>query len=141
MKLHQKAAGLVNKRVVTLPGLPRRPNQKAGHWSVAAREAKDWRTRAYLSVHNGAITLPVRVTLTRVRTRGPEADTDGLVASCKHIRDGICDALFWWCLEHVPGPCGHIHDSDPRLEFVYAQRRGPQACVEIEIAQNKDNPR
>lgn len=61
------------------------------------------------------------VTLTRIAPR--ELDDDGNVTSLKAVRDGVADAF------------GLPNDRDPRVRWMYAQRRGGvrQYAVEVEV--------
>ena len=54
----------------------------------------------------------ITVTLTRIAPR--KFDGDGVVASCKHVRDGVADALG-------------IDDGDERITWLYAQRKAEPA--------------
>lgn len=127
---------------ITLPGLPPLPNVRR-----STRErigtARRWREPTALLLRDARVTLPtplwqpeavgvrVSVTLTRRRTRGPEADFDGLVASFKPVRDAVAGELFRRC-PCCPGRVGR-HDGDPRIAWHYAQARGPEACVTVGI--------
>lgn len=94
---------------------------KAGTWAGAAKFAP-FRAVAF---DNGELIcraniVPVVVIITRIAPR--DLDSDNLAGSQKHVRDGIADALG-------------IDDRDPRVEWLYAQRRGApkEYAVEIEI--------
>jgi hypothetical protein len=63
------------------------------------------RNRLPLTIGN----VPLAITLTRVAPR--PLDTDNLSSAFKAIRDGVADALT-------------VDDGDPRLAWVYQQRRG-----------------
>lgn len=92
------------------------------HWRVRARRAKEQRGLALLVCRGlGAPPAPpLTITLTRV---GPRSlDSDNLAGSQKHVRDGIAD---WLGLAK--------HDSDPRLTWLYEQRKGPAGATEITI--------
>jgi hypothetical protein len=66
-----------------------------------------------------AVWLPCTVTLTRIAPR--ELDTgDNLPSALKHCRDGIADWLG-------------IDDRDPRVTWVYGQRRGAAKYYGVEI--------
>lgn len=122
------------------------------HWAKRAARAKAQRTAAKLATLSAAsrevapalifavtgqrataarvvVDLPLTITITRI---GPSSlDSDGLAISAKHIRDGIADALG-------------IDDGDPRLTWLYDQRKGRAAtrspkrpaeyAVEVSIA-------
>ena len=64
--------------------------------------------------------LPLIVELTRIGTRGRALDTDNLQSSAKAVRDAIATFLG-------------VDDSDPRIEWRYAQGRGPRFVVRIEL--------
>jgi len=68
-----------------------------GSWHRPARRAARERgvTRLAVMPHVvvGAVRVPCVVVLTRCSPGSRPMDGDGLVASCKHIRDGIADAL------------------------------------------------
>lgn len=119
----------------TLPIQTKNPNNKREHWRPVAARAKAQRVATHLMMRATAgipaariIWLEkggVTVTMTRVGPR--DLDTDGLAASLKACRDGVADGLK---LEN---------DNDPRISWLYAQRRGPYA-VEIEITERKHCP-
>lgn len=103
---------------VTLPiKLVSLANQRV-HWAVKARKAKSDRQAAYLVCKPHP--LPCVVTITRVAPRG--LDSDNLAISAKSLRDGIADRIG-------------IDDRDPRVTWVYQQRKGKpkEYAVEIEI--------
>lgn len=64
--------------------------------------------------------LYVEVTL--IRTSPRALDDDNYVAACKHLRDGVALGL-------------EIDDNDPRITFLYWQRKGAprQQDIHIEI--------
>jgi hypothetical protein len=62
--------------------------------------------------------LPAVVTITRVGPR--KCDDDGIVGGCKAVRDEIASLL-------------RIDDGDPRIAWLYAQRKG-RYSVEVDLA-------
>jgi len=92
------------------------------HWRVRQKRAKAQRLAARLATASArnlaALRLPLRITLTRCSPRF--LDSDNLVASQKHVRDGITDALG-------------LDDGDPRLNWLYEQRPGKAARTYVEI--------
>jgi hypothetical protein len=98
------------------------------HWRVRQRRAKAERlqTRIALIVMGAEIGRdavpqpPCQVALTRIAPR--DLDSDNLSPSCKSIRDEIAAFLG-------------IDDRDPRVTWVYDQRRGKarEYSVEVEI--------
>jgi hypothetical protein len=111
------------------------------HWAVRKRRASEHRdavvsamtvrlTRAGLIVRvakERALTGPVLITLTRLSPGTRPLDFDGLVISCKHVRDGVADALG-------------VDDADPRLDFLYRQERAKSFGVRIEIRAQLQRP-
>lgn len=92
------------------------------HWSVRARRAKVHRTSTrWALMACGPGQLPCKVTLTRIGRR--DMDGDNLQGSLKAARDGVADWL-------------RASDSDPRITWVYAQRRADRGGilgVEIQV--------
>lgn len=82
------------------------------HWRKRQERAKRQRGLAKMvtlgSFGGRNIRLPLVVTLTRIAPR--QFDSDNAVGACKHVRDGVADAL-------------DIDDRDPRVTWRYAQRR------------------
>lgn len=101
------------------------------HWSVRSRRAAGERSAVNLAVYD--VPLEVRsalaagcvVKMTRVSVG--TLDDDGLRSALKHVRD----AVAMWLLGGGPGEM----DSDPRITWEYAQRRGKRGdpAVDIEI--------
>jgi hypothetical protein len=93
------------------------------HWSVTGRRAKHHRNTVGFAV---AWLLPFvapRYEVTMVRLIGPrgqQLDSDGLVASCKHVRDGVADALG-------------IDDRDPRVSYACRQERSSFHGVRVTV--------
>lgn len=85
------------------------------HWRKKAKRAKSHRTMGYyllrIAMPGGGYewTGPLNVTLVRVAPR--KLDSDNLAAAFKACRDGVADALG-------------IDDRDPRVTWLYDQRRG-----------------
>lgn len=93
------------------------------HWRKIASLHKKQKGIIYLSLVNKPLPLPCSVTLTRVSPRS--LDDDNLPSAFKAIRDQIADLL-------IPGlPPGRA-DSDPRIEWIYKQKKG-RLGVEVEI--------
>lgn len=102
-----------------------------GHWSKKAKRAKVQRMTVGLVVgghvaHHGKPSLPCTVVLTRVAPSSG-LDTDNLARSLKAVRDAVADAIG-------------IDDRDPRVAWLYAQRRGKpkEWAVEIRIEPRVD---
>ncbi len=112
--------------VVTLPLVTVSESNRRDHWTVRAKRSRDNRTVARVMFAKarfdatGQIYLSGRavVTLTRISPR--MLDDDNLRPALKAVRDGIADAL-------------QIDDRDPRVEWRYAQRKGVQKAVEVEM--------
>ncbi len=66
------------------------------------------------------VTGTVNVLIKRIAPRA--LDDDNLPGSCKHVRDGIADAL------NLP------NDRDPRVVWLYGQRRGKPKEYGVEIS-------
>lgn len=93
---------------------------EAGHTLAKARRTATQRSSvaATLRVMAGpVIPPPCRVVITRVFPH--RLDSDNLVGSAKHVRDGVADWLG-------------VDDRDPRVEWLVAQESGP-AAVRIEF--------
>jgi len=91
-----------------------------GHWAPRARRAKWQRDVVALATRPRIVSLglPVTVRLTRVAPRA--LDDDNLRGALKACRDGVADALG-------------VRDNDPRVHWVYGQRRGAKAAYAVEI--------
>lgn len=103
------------------------------HWRQRQRRAKRHRGAAFASLllplkrawqadvskdqlmsglERGVYLAPeARATVTITRIAPRDLDSDNLVGSAKHVRDGVADALG-------------IDDRDPRVTWVVEQRRG-----------------
>jgi hypothetical protein len=75
-------------------------------------------TASYLRKHFGDIRASWIVTMTRLSPG--TLDSDNLVGSQKHVRDGIADALG-------------LPDNDPRIEWRYAQERCKRGSYGVRI--------
>lgn len=89
------------------------------HWAPRAKRVKAHRLAAFAHVTRSLLCpLPIVVTLTRVAPR--ELDDDNLRGCLKATRDGVADAFG-------------VTDRDPRVTWVYGQRRGPPRAYAVEI--------
>lgn len=104
---------------VVVPCRTINPLNQREHWQQRARRVRDERTHAAVALHGTERpALPCVVTFTRVAPSSG-LDCDSLPASCKGMRDQVAHWLG-------------VDDRDPRVRWVYLQRRGPWA-VEIEM--------
>ncbi len=92
------------------------------HWRIRQRRAKGQRFAAAMACRALCVGLlercgELRVTIARVAPRA--LDSDNLVGSAKHVRDGVADALG-------------ISDRDPRVEWVVVQEQRPKT-FEVKI--------
>jgi hypothetical protein len=84
------------------------------HWCKRQQRAREQRThtrsRLWVPARNllAEYAFPIVVTITRIAPR--KLDSDNAVGACKHVRDGVADALG-------------INDNDPRVEWRYGQRK------------------
>lgn len=95
------------------------------HWGAKAGRVKRQRDQMALMIPKHRLPgLPCTVTLTRIAPR--HLDGDNLQSGFKAVRDGIADRLG-------------IKDNDPRVTWLYAQRRGPpkQYACHIEITKTE----
>ena len=92
------------------------------HWRARQRRAKEQRMVAKLctitATGNEATTAAKTITLTRIAPG--KLDSDNLAGSCKHVRDGIADAIG-------------MDDGDERLTWLYAQRRGAKGEYSVDV--------
>lgn len=113
---------------VTIPVRIESESNKREHWSKGYSRKKNQAAgvRLVLATGKGAWPeLPVIVTLTRAAPR--LLDGDNLQGALKHIRDAIADLL-------IPGLRPGQADGDPRITWVYAQRKQSKVyTLEIEI--------
>jgi len=105
--------------VVELPGLRLvNPLNQREHWrSVSTRGKREKAATAAALRGKAPPALPVVVTITRVSTG--RLDSDGCVASAKHVRDAV--AAWLGC-----------DDADPRIAWRVMQARG-KAAVRITV--------
>jgi hypothetical protein len=92
------------------------------HWSKRAKRAKEQRGLVEACLKNWlrGKEPPLEIAILRIAPR--RLDSDNLQGACKHVRDGIADAIG-------------IDDGDPRLTWHYGQTsRGPEYAVYIEVA-------
>lgn len=93
------------------------------HWATKARRAKAQRTPVALTLRAWLVGKkpPLEIMICRVAPRA--LDGDNLQAACKHVRDGVADALG-------------VDDGHPGLTWRYEQHRGgpKEYAVIIEIA-------
>lgn len=106
------------------------------HWGARQRRVKMERetTHVIWLIEKPAIALPCKVTLTRVAPR-PLDSHDNLAASLKAVVDQLAIELG------LPvNAKGHAQDSDPRVSWAYAQRKGGvrEYAVEVEVVQVKE---
>lgn len=111
--------------VVTLPLRLHSAANLREHWTRKASRTETQRRVARLATRAalaGPVAWPVVVSITRIAPR-PLDKHDNLGSAAKAIVDGIADAL------------GLASDSDPRVSWSYAQRRGAvrEYAVEIRI--------
>lgn len=93
------------------------------HWAVKARRVKAEREAVWACMTAAKVKakLPCSVTLTRVAPRA--LDGDNLVSCFKACRDSVAFVYL------------RVDDRDPRVTWVYAQRKGKpkEYAVEIEV--------
>lgn len=107
----------MNRLYVLLPIRTVSEANRRDHWATKARRVKLHRRTAYAMTER--VSLPCVVTMTRV---GPRMlDDDNLRGALKATRDGIADRLG-------------VDDADPRVEWRYAQQRGREYGVIVDIA-------
>lgn len=97
------------------------------HWAVKSKRNKSEMATVgwYLRSEPDRFDLPCRVTITRL---GPKPfDRDNNVAAMKATQDAIAEWLG-------------ADDSDPRIQWRYAQRRSQDYFVEIEFSDYVDEP-
>ena len=95
------------------------------HWARRAERARSHRQGAMWTIKAASMTAggfgppPYEVTLTRVGPR--PLDDDNLRGALKSVRDGIADAFG-------------MDDRDPRVTWLYGQRKAPSRFSGVEIA-------
>lgn len=107
---------------LTLPIRTVSETNQREYWAARHRRRKRQRADAYLIVGLMArvesLRVPCVVTLTRIAPRG--LDGDNLQGALKAIRDGVADGLG-------------VDDGDPRITWLYDQRRGGAKSYGVEI--------
>jgi hypothetical protein len=91
------------------------------HWRVRWKRAKEQKAAAFWGgLRSGCrpASFPARVTITRVAPG--TLDSDNLVGSAKHVRDGLAEAMG-------------INDNDPDVEWCVEQRKGKRGEYRVEI--------
>lgn len=112
---------------VTIPIRTVSETNQREHWASRHRRRREQRQTVALVVgaHLRVVGLevPCIVTLTRIAPRS--LDGDNLQGALKAVRDGVADALG-------------VDDSDPRISWGYAQRRGAkkQHAVHVRIVRS-----
>lgn len=87
------------------------------HWAAKARRVKTERSAA-MAVPKPDPAERYTITLTRIAPRMIK-DCDNLASGFKGLRDGIADRIG-------------IDDGDPRLTWIYRQKKG--MCYAVEVA-------
>lgn len=96
------------------------------HWRARQQRAKRqrhaaaWLVRSVCSLAWVARHVDGGIVVHLTRVSPGTLDSDNLAASGKHVRDGIADALG-------------IDDRDPRVTWLYDQRRGPRGHYAVEV--------
>lgn len=105
------------------------------HWAARARRAKTQRSAAQLAMRTRSGWLEEcamrrhiadggRLSVTIVRRGGRRMDSDGLIASAKHVRDGVADWIG-------------IDDGDERVAWRVVQGSAPRGkcwadvCIDL----------
>ncbi len=93
------------------------------YWRVRQKRAKAQRSTAKLHTQKQicirpALKLPIVVTITRIAPRS--LDSDNAVGSCKHVRDGVADALG-------------VNDRNPAIEWVVRQEKGAPNSYAVRV--------
>lgn len=94
-------------------------NNAHEHWRERQKRAKRQRWYAAFKLRDVSAYLPCRVRITRIAPR--ELDDDNLHGACKHVRDGVADAL------------GLKSDRDPRVSWEVAQERGGKGVYAVRV--------
>lgn len=87
------------------------PNQRLNTFD-RARIVKRERNTMALLVQAAIKTLPDKIQITLTLISKNANDDDNVKGRLKAVRDGVADGL-------------HVKDNDPRIEWRYAQARGP----------------
>ncbi len=87
------------------------------YWAKKHKRHKEQKTRVKIAFleHRPEITLPVKITLTRISPR--KYDPDNLQTAFKYIRDAIAENIF-------PGTKAGMADNHPQLSWEYKQETG-----------------
>lgn len=96
------------------------------HWrkSHARHKSQKLAVSHYLKKDKPNITLPCKITLTRIAPRA--LDSDNLQFSLKYIRDATADYI-------KPGLQAGRADDDKGMEWVYSQEKGKPKTYGIRI--------
>ena len=109
-------------KTVTIPLRIQSVSNLREHCRARAKRTKSEREIVFWAMGISAVRppMPCTVTLTRIAPRS--FDCDNMQSGCKAARDAIAQ---WLCVD----------DGDPRVTWVYAQRRGgpKQYMAEIKI--------
>lgn len=93
------------------------------HWAARSKRAKEQRAVTAMALRSRVrgVELPLEIAILRIAPR--RLDSDNLQSACKHVRDGVADAIG-------------VDDGDERLTWHYGQTTGgPGAyAVYIEVA-------
>lgn len=93
------------------------------HWSAKQRRVRDERAWSRVAIRAAGIRAigPDETACIVIVRRGRRAlDDDNLVGACKHVRDGVADALG-------------IDDADPRVTWICDQAPATSYGVAIEV--------
>lgn len=101
------------------------PN-KSEHWTakMARNNIQANHIWASFKSQRPKFDLPALIRLTRISSRN--LDSDNLQGALKHVRDCVADQI-------LPGLAPGRADGDPRLQWEYAQKKGKEQGVKIEI--------
>lgn len=118
------ASSLRRELMVIVPVRTRSETNMREHWRARHARRKDQRQKSgwmmLAALRAEGIGVPCVVTLTRIApSRG--LDDDNLRGALKAVRDGVSDALG-------------VDDRDPRVTWLYGQRRGSKEQWAVEIA-------
>jgi hypothetical protein len=95
------------------------------HWRLKHKRHSSQKTCVRMAFRQvKKIALPATVTLTRLSPR--KLDDDNLVGAFKWIRDSVADCL-------IPGLAAGRSDCDPRIKWIYEQKKSTCKLVEIKI--------
>ena len=113
----------MSTQAFTLPVRLESTANKREHHMARHRRAKGEREAAYLKCmwHE----VPCTVTITRIAPRA--LDSDNNVIAAKSVRDGIADRLG-------------VKDNDPRILWLYDQRKGAPKEYAVHVKLWADDP-